>query len=332
MRTLLQHPEFFRLFAAQVLSLVAIGVMTVSLSLTAFNFGGVQFGGLLLVGILAFKMVVYVLVAPLAEAVFSHYPRGKVLAGINMVREMLVRATVVSGGALSIIVLSFSVFATSSAFTPLIEGTIPELLPNEALYTKALALSRIANTAEEFLSPLVAGLALSIVAADALFLLPAVFFAASTAMVFLTSLPALSASAKAPFLTRLSRGARIYVRTPRLRGLWLVQFGLTLPLAWVLVNFVGYAGLHSPSPHILYPQLLVFFGTGTALGAVTCLTCLGGAASALLVWPADDSAMDELSHPDLGEDHRHLRDHGSSCRRHHHFINELHPHWPPNRG
>ena len=49
----LQNPEFRKLFSAQIFSLIGIGVMTVSLSLSAFEFGGVSMGGPILGAILS---------------------------------------------------------------------------------------------------------------------------------------------------------------------------------------------------------------------------------------------------------------------------------------
>ncbi|MEM7695483.1 MAG: MFS transporter [Pseudomonadota bacterium] len=267
MKRLLQNTEFLILFGAQVSSLLAIGVMTVSLSLTAYDFGGVAFGGLVFGGILALKMVAYVGVAPLAEAVLGRAPRRAVLIGLGLLRGAVVAAIVMSPNVWWVMGLAFLVFAASAGFTPLVQATIPDLLPDEADYTRALAVSRIAYTVEAVASPLIAGLLLGLVAPQSLFVVPAILFLLSASLIVWLRLPALAAPPRAPFFDRLVRGARIYVRTPRLRGLWLVQFGLTAPLAWVLVNSVIYAGTHGRAAE-LYPQLMMAYGIGTAAGAL----------------------------------------------------------------
>lgn len=267
MRALLQNPAFVKVFAAQILSLLAIGVMTVSLSLMAFDLGGISFGGLVFGGVLALKMVAYVVVAPIAEAVLSQKPRRTVLIGLSVARVIVMLAMALLAAPAWAMLLSFVVFAASSGFTPLVQAIIPEILPQEALYARALALWRVAYTVEAFLSPVVAGLLLGLVTPQWLLFVPALFFLASTALVVAFVPPAGGAPARAPFAQRVLRGARITIRTPRLRGLWLVQFALTLPLASVLVNSVVYAGLHSETPDTLYPRLMMCYGLGTACGA-----------------------------------------------------------------
>ena len=58
----------FRLFlAAQVLSSLGIGVLTVALALTAYHAEGAAAAGALLAAILTLKVVAYVPVAPIAR-------------------------------------------------------------------------------------------------------------------------------------------------------------------------------------------------------------------------------------------------------------------------
>ena len=52
-----------------------------------------------------------------------------------------------------IYVLIFVLQAASAAFTPTFQATIPDVLPDESDYTKALSLSRLAYDMESFVSP-----------------------------------------------------------------------------------------------------------------------------------------------------------------------------------
>ncbi|WP_193142670.1 MULTISPECIES: MFS transporter [unclassified Meridianimarinicoccus] len=264
----LRNPQFRRLFAAQILSLTGVGILTVSLALSAYDFGGISLGGTILGGILALKMVAYVLVSPVAEAALSHYPRRPVLAMIDLMRMGIVALMALAVGPWQVAGLAFVFFAFASGFTPLFQSVIADMIPDEAEYARALALSRLAYTLESILSPVIAALALNLIAPGQLFFLASLSFAGSIVMLMLTRFPALVATAKTPFRQRLPRGLRIYLRTPRLRGLWLMQFALSLMMAWVLVNSVIYAAAHFETGVEFYPRLMTCYGMGAAVLAL----------------------------------------------------------------
>ncbi|MCB1490543.1 MAG: MFS transporter [Rhodobiaceae bacterium] len=264
----LLHKEFRKLFAAQILSLLGIGVMTVSLSLSSFQFGGVSAGGRILGGILALKMIAYVLIAPLAEPVLSRLPRRPVLAAIDLVRLGMVGLMGFATASWQVAALAFLFFAVSSGFTPLFQSVLPDLLPDEESYSKALALSRIAYTLESILSPTIAAAALWYLKAGDLFFLASVCFVGSVAALLVTQFPEVLAPQKSPFLQRLSRGIRIYVKTPRLRGVFLINLALALAMAWVLVNTVVYAGARLGNPDHYYTLLMACYGVGAASAAL----------------------------------------------------------------
>ena len=59
--------------------------------------------------------------------------------------------------------LIFVLQTASATFTPAFQATIPDILPDEAEYTKALSLSRLAYDLENIISPTLAGLLLTII-------------------------------------------------------------------------------------------------------------------------------------------------------------------------
>ncbi len=85
----LAHPAFRRLYAAQILSLLGIGLLTVALSLTAYRIGGDAAGGRILGFLLALKMIAYVALAPLAETLLAGRPRKRVMIGLDLGRMAL---------------------------------------------------------------------------------------------------------------------------------------------------------------------------------------------------------------------------------------------------
>jgi predicted MFS family arabinose efflux permease len=118
-----------------------------------------------------------------------------------------------------IYVLIFALQAASAAFTPTFQATIPDILVDEEDYTKALSLSRIAYDMESLLSPLLAAALLTIVSFHVLFAGTAVGFLLSAAFVLSVGLPQPKPSQTSSFVERVTLGLRIFLATPRLRGL-----------------------------------------------------------------------------------------------------------------
>ena len=115
--------------------------------------------------------------------------------------------------------LIFLLQSASAAFTPTFQATIPDVLPDEARYTRALSLSRLAYDLENIASPMLAGLLLAVVSYNSLFLGTVVGFAASAVLVVSVLLPSPRPSEPRGIYDRTTRGIRIYLATPRLRGL-----------------------------------------------------------------------------------------------------------------
>lgn len=263
------NPAFRTLFAAQVCSLSAIGLMTVAMSLAAYRIGGTQAAGQILGFLLAVKMVAYVGVSPLAEAFFAGRPRKRVMVGLDVSRMVLLLPMAFATEVWQIAALALIFFSVSSGFTPIFQSVIPDVLPDEGAYSRALVWSRIAYTLESVLSPVIAAMVLRLVAGEFLFWVSALAFVGSIAALLFTRFPPDSGRRRSgPFLKRAQRGLAIYRKTPRLRGLFLLNFALSLSMAWVLVNSVVLAGTYLGDAERHYPVLMAFYGLGAATGAV----------------------------------------------------------------
>lgn len=263
----LSSPAFRALFAAQILSLVAIGDLTVSLSLAAYTIGGDEASGSILGLILALKMVAYVGLAPLAGTFLAEQSRKSVLIGLDSDRMLLPMVLVAEMWQIAI--LAFAFYPLSAAFTPLFQSFIPNLLPRAEAYTLALAYPRIAYALEAVLSPVIAAALLLFVAAQDLFGCAALAFVGSVAVLMIARIPPVGTKVgRGPFQNRAFKALRIYTRTPRLRGLFLLNFSLSLAMAWVLANSVAYAGMHLGDAGRYFPILMASYGFGAAIGAV----------------------------------------------------------------
>lgn len=154
-------------------------------------------------------------------------------------------------------------------FTPAFQAVIPDILPDEKDYTRALSLSRLAYDLENLVSPALAGLLLAVMSYHWLFGGTVIGFLGSAALVTASAVPAHPLSAKArPFLERLTRGTRIYLATPRLRGLLALNMAAAASGAFVIVNTVVVvrSGYGAGETEVAYA--LAAFGGGSMLAAL----------------------------------------------------------------
>ena len=264
----LANPNFRWLFSAQVFSLVGTGLLTVALSLAAFSIGGVKAAGQVLGVIFALKMVAYVGIAPLIEAVLSGVNRKIALVSLDFGRLLLLVLMAFTENTYQIVLLSFVFFVLSAGFTPLYQSVIPDVVPEKDAYARALSWSRIAYTLESILSPTIAVALLTFITGSFLFLVAALALIGSIFALAVASFPPrVSDVSKKPFIQRVFKGMSIYIKTPRLKGLFLLNFALSLAMAWVFVNTVVYSGLRLGSSETYFPILMGFYGLGAALGA-----------------------------------------------------------------
>ncbi len=265
----LANKAFRRLFAAQICSLVGVGLLTVALSLLAFRIGGTGSGGQVLGFVLALKMIAYVFLAPLAETLSAGMPRKRVLVSLDFGRMLLLIPMAFATEVWEIVALAVAFFALSAGFTPLFQAVIPDVLPDEHDYSLALSWSRIAYTLEAVLSPVIAATLLNVVSGEALFYAAALAFSGSVLALLWVSVPQGTFTSRGgSLLKRTGYGLWIHWRTPRLRGLVLLKFALSLAMAWVLVNSVVYAGARLGDADEFYPILMACYGAGAVLGAV----------------------------------------------------------------
>ena len=237
MLSILANPTYRHLFAAQLLSLIGTGLTTVALGLLAWELAGADAGRVLGTA-LAIKMIAYVGIAPIAGALAGRLPRRRFLVTLDLVRAGMVLFLPFVTEVWQIYVLVFAFQACSAAFTPTFQATIPDVLTDEADYTRALSLSRLAYDLESLVSPMLAGALLALVSFHWLFALNAVGFLASAALVVTVMLPAIRAAEPRSFLDRVTRGSWIYLATPRLKGLLALSFAVASAGAMVIVNTV----------------------------------------------------------------------------------------------
>jgi MFS family permease len=87
-------------------------------------------------------------------------PRRRVLVALDLSRAATVLLLPFVDAVWQVYVLIFVINACSAGFTPLFQATIPDVLPDEAVYTRALSLSRLAYDLQQLLAPALAGVLL----------------------------------------------------------------------------------------------------------------------------------------------------------------------------
>ena len=218
---------------------------------------------------LAIKMIAYVGVAPLANAYADRLPRRAFLLALDVVRAAIVLLLPFVDQIWQIYPLIFVLQSASAAFTPAFQATIPDILPDEREYTKALSLSRLAYDLESLLSPALAAALLTVTSFHWLFGGTAIGFIVSAALILSTTLDsAQGEDHKRRIYERTTRGIRIYLATPRLRGLFALDLSAAAAGAMVIVNTVVYVqGIFQRSEADV-ALALAMFGGGSMLAAL----------------------------------------------------------------
>lgn len=237
MLSVLTNRTYRHLFGAQIVALSGTGLATVALGLLAYDLAGPD-ASIVLGTALTIKMLAYVFVAPVAAAVAERLDRRRMLVVLDLVRAGVAICLPFVSEIWQIYVLIFFLQAASAGFTPAFQATIPDVLSNEKDYTNALSLSRLAVDMESLLSPIFAALLLTFVSFDTLFWGTGLGFVASAALVVSVALPSPKPTKPRGIYDRTTRGIRLYLRTPRLRGLLALSWVAAIVSAMVIVNTV----------------------------------------------------------------------------------------------
>jgi MFS family permease len=220
------------------------GLSTVALALLAYDLADGD-AGMVLGTALALKMVAYVCIAPIVGGFAHRLPRRGLLISLDVARAGFVVCLPFVTEVWQVYLLVFLLNACSAGFTPTFQATIPDVLPDETQYTRALSLSRLAYDIENLLSPTLAAAALALMSYDALFSANAVAFLVSGLLVFSVRLPSTKPQEREHGIWRnVTFGIRVYLKTPRLLGLLALSLAVATAGSMVIVNTVVYVRDH----------------------------------------------------------------------------------------
>jgi len=234
----LANRTYRHLLAAHIIALLGTGFTSIALALLAWDLAGDN-AGVVLGTALALKMVAYVGIAPIVGAFAYRLPRRTMLVSLDLARAACVLALPFITDIWQIYLVIFVLNACSAGFTPTFQATIPDILPDEKAYTRALSYSRLAYDLENLLTPSLAAMLLIYWSFDTLFAINAVAFVISAILVLSVSIPVSKGSPPATGIIKsISEGLRAYLATPRLRGLLALTVAVSSAGAMMIVNSV----------------------------------------------------------------------------------------------
>ncbi|MFV5998710.1 MFS transporter [Streptomyces sp. NPDC056231] len=259
--------DYRHLFGAQVIALFGTGLTTVALGLLAYDLAGPR-AGMVLGTALTIKMVMYVVIAPLAAAYIDRFPRRTLLVLLDVIRGAVVLALPLVTEVWHIYILIGLLQAASAAFTPTFQAVIPDIVTDESAYTRALSASQVASTMESLLSPVLAAVALTFMTFDRLFLATSAGFIISALLVLSTRIPDARPSTHTKAWDKAAGGIRTFLTTPRLRGIMALNLVVASAGSIVVVNTVNYVRDKLGGTQQDVAWMLAASGTGTLLAAL----------------------------------------------------------------
>jgi MFS family permease len=268
MLAVLRNRTYRHLFLAQVIALLGTGLATVALGLQAFELAEGNAGAVLGTA-LAIKMIAYVVVAPIATAFTEQLPRRAMLVSLDLVRAAVALCLPFITGVWQAYLLIFVLQAASAAFTPTFQATIPDVLPDEDDYTNALSLSRLAYDLEKVGSPLLAAALLALMSYHNLYLGTVIGFLASASLVVSVLLPSPKPAQPRSIYDRTTRGIRLYLTVPSLRGLFALNLAVAAGGSMVFVNTVVLVQSALGLGERYTAVALATFGLGSMLAALS---------------------------------------------------------------
>ncbi|MFD8716392.1 MFS transporter [Streptomyces anulatus] len=264
---LFANRDYRRLFSAQILALFGTGLATVALGLLAYDLAGPSAGAVLGTA-LTIKMVMYVVIAPIAAAYVDRLPRRTLLTLLDAVRAVVVLALPFVTEVWHIYLLVGMLQAASAAFTPTFQAVIPDIVTEESAYVRALSASQVASTMESLLSPVLAAVALAFLSFDRLFLGTSAGFLLSALLVLSTRIPEARPNTHTQAWDRATAGIRTFLRTPRLRGIMALNLAVAAAGSIVVVNTVNYVRDELGGSQSAVAWMLAASGGGTLLAAL----------------------------------------------------------------
>jgi MFS transporter, NRE family, putaive nickel resistance protein len=269
----LNNPTFARLYLAQTINLVGDALTWLGLALLAFELAGER-SGTVLAGALTLRVMVFVLLSPIAGVVADRFDRKLIMTWTHLARMIIVCLLpfVTQVWQIYVIVLMLNVFY--AFFAPTHTATIP-LVTTEADRSQAISLSTATSQLLGVISPALAGSIAAFVGTRQIFWLDGItFLLAAILIITLPSkliVPQNSAAPKtfAQNIANIRMGTTCLFADAAIRYALALQLVTAIAGAEILVNTVGHIQGFLHGGKVEYGWVMAAFGMGATVSAIS---------------------------------------------------------------
>ncbi|QLL29373.1 MFS transporter [Thermosynechococcus sichuanensis E542] len=267
----LRNRAFARLYAAQAINLIGDAFTWLGLGLLAFELAG-ENSGLWLSTALTLRVVIFVLLAPMAGVLADRLDRKGLMVTTHLVRMVLVSLFPFVSNGWQLYWLVALLSGCHALFTPTYTATLPLITTAEEC-PQAIALSNATYQLLSVLGPALAGSVAALFSTCSVFFLDALTFL--VAAVLIAGLPTaliVSREGSVPprrgLLEELSVGSQCLWWDAAMRYGLLLQLVAAIAGAEILVNTVGYVQGTLQAGSQAYGSIMAALGVGATLAAV----------------------------------------------------------------
>lgn len=260
-----KHGVFQRLFWAHVISLIGSGLSSVALALLAHQLVGASAASVLGVT-LAIRIAVIVFCAPLAGQIAERCGARATMIGSDVIRAGVVVGFFFADAVWQIYALAVILNLGAALFTPVYKAIIPGVVSPEQ-YPRALALGAIAYDTANILGPSLAGLIIAGFGFRGNFVVDALTFLASAALLFGVPRLLLEPKRGESKKTAFSHGLAAMFQRPALRETLFLALQVSVMGAFVLVATVDFVKVQLHLTDAAYAWVMVAYGVGAVGGA-----------------------------------------------------------------
>lgn len=269
----LSNPIFARLYLAQTINLIGDTLTWLGLALLAFELAGEQSGKVLAVA-LTIRVLVFVLLSPIAGVFADRYDRKQLMTFTHLARMIVVCLLpfVTQIWQIYVVVLMLNVFY--AFFAPTHTATIP-LVTTDADRSQAISLSATTSQLLGVISPALAGSIAAFVGTRQVFWLDGITFLLAAILIATLPrkliVPQNSAAPKtfAQTIADIRLGTICLFADAPLRYALALQLITAIAGAEILVNTVGHVQGSLYGGKIEYGWVMAAFGMGATIAAIS---------------------------------------------------------------
>jgi MFS family permease len=257
----LSDKNFRHLFYSRSLSLLGSGIGRVALAFFAYHLAPGNVGRVLGV-VLTLNMLAYIIMGPVWGHFAARIPRKLFFISMDVIRLGLLCAMPWLTHVWQVYLWVVLINICSAGYTPLYQAVIPEMLPDEAVYSQALILTRITYNIETLLSPALCALLLLVISFRGLFYINALMYFLAALSILPVTFPSVLAKIKTSGVHVYS-GITQYLGNRRLLACLALILISTLAGATVYVNSVGFIHGHFGQSKSATAMAMFMFGLGS---------------------------------------------------------------------